>query len=387
MSNRYICKKFKTEKESFFAKAAELKASKKGIIDLSLGDPDLITAKNIIRKAAFDAENGYTRYAHPRGDMELREEIIKYYHKNYNRKIDKEEIMLTVGACHGTFLALAAVLNPGEEVIIPSPYFSPYKEQVKLAGGKPVFVENKFEADFQLNLKAIDKAVSKKTKAILINSPHNPTGSVQKKETLIELLKIARKHDILIFSDEVYENFDYKNKFYSLIKFKDDFKRIILLNSFSKTFAMTGWRLGFVIADKNILDIMQNINEGVCYSAPTVSQRAALEALKNEEKIKREIRNNFAKRVEYANQRLKANKIMEVAAAEGSFYIFPRIKKSGIKAEKFALKLLEEKGVLVLPGNDFGDQKGDFIRIACTLKLENLREAFDRIDDFSQQFN
>ena len=386
MSNKYISEQFKKEKESFFAKAAELKESKTDIIDLSLGDPDLRTAKGIIKKAALDAENGYTRYAHPRGDLELRTEIVNYYQRNYKQKLKKAEIMLTVGACHGTFLALTAVLNPGEEVIIPSPYFAPYKEQVKLAGGKPVFVESKFEDNFQINLKAIKKKINKKTKAILINSPHNPTGSVQPKETLVKLMKIARKNDLLIFSDEVYESFDYKNKFYSLINFKDDFERIILLNSFSKTFAMTGWRLGFVIADQKILDIMQKINEGICYSAPTISQRAAVEALKNEKKIKNEISNNFAQRVKYVKKRLKANQIMEVAVAEGAFYIFPRIKKSGLKAEEFALKLLEEKGVLVLPGNDFGDQREEFIRIACTLKLDKLKEAFDRIDVFTKQF-
>jgi len=387
MSSKYISEKFKDKNDSFFAKAAELKEKGSNIIDLSLGDPDLITAKNIIKKAALDAENGHTRYANPRGDIELREAIINYYQKNYNQEIKKEEIMLTVGACHGTFLALAAVLNPGEEVIIPSPYFTPYKEQVKLAGGTPVFVESKFEDNFKIDVEGINNAVSEKTKAIIINSPHNPTGSIQSKKTLIKLMKIAKDNDLLIFSDEVYESFDYENKFHSLVKFKEDFKRIILLNSFSKTFAMTGWRIGFVIADQTILDVMQNINEGVCYSAPTISQRAAVEALKNEKQIKEEIASDFSRRVKYAKKRLKANQIIEVAGGEGAFYIFPRIKKSGIKAEKFALKLLEEKGVLVLPGNDFGDQREEFIRIACTLKLDDLKEAFDRIDDFTASLN
>ena len=386
MSNSYINNDFKKGKESFFAKAAELKEAKENVIDLSLGDPDLITAKEIISKAALDAENGHTRYAHPRGDYELRSEIIKYYQKNYNQKIDKEEIMVTVGACHGTFLALTALLNPGEEVIIPSPYFAPYKDQVKLAGGKAVFVESKFEDDFKLDLKAIREAVNKKTKAIIINSPHNPTGVVQSKETLDQLMEIAREKDLLIFSDEVYESFDFEKRFHSLINYKEDFERIIILNSFSKTFAMTGWRLGFVIADSDILDIMQNINEGICYSAPTISQRAATAALKNEAKFKTEIANEFSDRVNYANQRLKKNKVIEVVEAEGAFYIYPRIKNTGLKAEKFALKLLEEKDVLVLPGNDFGDQKEEFIRIACTLNLKKLKEAFARIDEFTEEF-
>lgn len=386
MSSEFISEKFKQKKNSFFAKAAELKESKSDIIDLSLGDPDLLTANKIIKKAASDAKNGYTHYANPRGDLELRAEIVKYYQRNYKQKIKKEEIMLTVGACHGTFLALTAVLNPGEEVIIPSPYFAPYKEQVKLAGGVPVFVKSKFEDNFQIDIEAIKKAITVDTKVIFINSPHNPTGVVQEKEILIELMKIAKNNNLLIFSDEVYESFDYQNKFHSLINFKDDRERIILLNSFSKTFAMTGWRLGYVIADRNILNLMQNINEGICYSAPTISQRAALAALKNENNIKNEITNDFAQRMKYANQRFKKNKIMEVVEANGAFYIFPRIKKSGLQAEKFALKLLEEQGVLVLPGKDFGDQKDEFIRIACTVDLIELKEALARIDNFSQQF-
>lgn len=384
--SRYINTAYKQKAESFFAKAAEIKEEKENIIDLSLGDPDLITAENIIKKAAEDAKNGHTRYAHPRGEKQLRTEIKKYYKNNYKAEIKKEEIMLTVGACHGTFLALTAVLNPGEEVIIPSPYFAPYKDQVNLAGGKAVFVESRFKDDFKIDLNSLEKKINKNTKAILINSPHNPTGAVQTEEVLNKLIEIAEKYDLLILSDEVYENFDFKNKFHSLINYKNNFERIIILNSFSKTFAMTGWRLGFVIADSNILDVMQNINEGICYSASTISQRAAIEALKNEKKIKSEIRQKFSKRMDYAYQRLKDNKLFELADTAGAFYLFPKIKNTGFKAENFALKLLKEEGVLVLPGDDFGADNGEFIRIACTQKLEKLKKAFDKIDRFSDKY-
>lgn len=384
--SRYINTAYKQKSESFFAKAAEIKEEKENIIDLSLGDPDLITAENIIKKAAEDAKSGHTRYAHPRGEKKLRTDIKKYYKNNYNADIKKEEIMLTVGACHGTFLALTAVLNPEEEVIIPSPYFTPYKDQVKLAGGKAVFVESKFKDDFKIDLNKLEKKINKNTKAILINSPHNPTGAVQNKEVLDKLIEIAEKYDLLILSDEVYENFDFKNKFHSLIDYKNNFERIIILNSFSKTFAMTGWRLGFVIADSNILDVMQNINEGICYSAPTISQRAAIEALKNEKKIKDEIRQKFSKRMEYSYQRLKNNELFELADTAGTFYLFPKIKNNSLKAEIFALRLLKEEGVLVLPGDDFGVKNGEFIRIACTLGLEKLEKAFDKIDNFSDKY-
>lgn len=385
MSKSYLSNQFKKEKETFFAKAADLKANKNKIIDLSLGDPDLITAQEIIKQAALDSENGYTHYSHPRGDQELRNEIIRYYQNNYQQELDTKEIMVTVGACHGTFLALRAILNPGEEVIIPTPYFAPYKEQVKLAGGKPVFIENEFKKGFELNIEAIKKAINEKTKAIIINSPNNPTGAIYSKTILDKLMDLARKNDFLILSDEVYESFDFKNKFYSLINYKKDLERIILVNSFSKTFAMTGWRLGFVIANPEILRVMQDLNEGICYSAPTISQRAAIAALKNEKILKEEISSKFLKRMQYAKQRLKENKLLELKAAAGTFYLFPSIKKTGLSAENFALRLLAEAGILVLPGNDFGDKKGEFIRIACTLSIENLKKAFDKIDLFTQK--
>lgn len=384
MSKKFIKKEYQKTPATFFARAAEIKNSQTNIIDLSLGDPDLKTAAEIVNQAAADANQGYTHYAHPRGDFELREAIVAYYKKNYNQLIDLDQIMITVGACHGTFLALAAILNEGEEIIIPTPYFAPYKGQVELAGGKAVFVKSKFEADFQLDLDAVEEKITPKTKAILINSPHNPTGIIQKKKVLEKLIELAIKYDILILSDEVYENFDYKSEFYSLVNFNKQSDRIIILNSFSKTFAMTGWRLGFLIADPDLINVMQNLNEGICYSAPSISQRAAIKALTSEN-LKEEIRNCFAKRVSYANQIISANSELDLVKAEGAFYLFPRIKKTGLKAEEFALRLLKEEGVLVLPGDDFGDQNGEFIRIACTLELSKLTEALARICSFTKK--
>ncbi|MGM0603717.1 MAG: aminotransferase class I/II-fold pyridoxal phosphate-dependent enzyme [Bacillota bacterium] len=383
--NKFLAEKYKNKSNSFIASAADLKESKDDVIDLSLGDPDIITAKSVIKEAARDAEAGYTRYAHPRGDKELRQEIVRYYMRNYGTELDLNEMMVTVGACHGTFLALAAVLNSGEEVIIPSPYFTPYKGQVELAGGRAVFLETKMEDNFQISPEKLEELINNKTKAILINSPHNPTGVVQKKEILEKVIKLAEKYDLLVFSDEVYEAFDYNNKFFSLINFSQEKDRIIVLNSFSKIFAMTGWRVGFVVANPEILDTMQEINEGVCYSAPSISQRAALSALRQEKQIKEEIIMTFEERVKYVWKRVKENPYLQAAEPEGAFYLYINIKKSGLSAENFALKLLESYSVLVLPGRDFGDSEGEFIRIACTLEIKALRKAFDRIDKFLEK--
>ncbi|RCW41690.1 MULTISPECIES: aminotransferase class I/II-fold pyridoxal phosphate-dependent enzyme [unclassified Halanaerobium] len=385
MFNRFLNEKYQNKTDSFIAAAADLKESKDNIIDLSLGDPDIITAKSVIKEAARDAEAGYTRYAHPRGDKELRQEIIRYYMCNYDAELTLNEMMVTVGACHGTFLALAAVLNSGEEVIIPSPYFTPYKGQVELAGGKAVFLKTKMEDNFQIDPEKLEELISDKTKVILINSPHNPTGVIQNKMILKQIVELAEKYDLLVFSDEVYEAFDYNNKFYSLINFQQQKERIVILNSFSKIFAMTGWRVGFVIAQPDILDIMQEINEGVCYSAPSISQRAALSALRQEKQIKDEIIITFKERVEYVWKKVKENPYLSAAEPEGAFYLYINIKKSGLSADDFALKLLKNKSVLVLPGRDFGDSEGEFVRVACTLEIKELEKAFDRINKFIQE--
>ena len=385
MSNKFLADHYTEESKQFIAMVSDLKNSRENVIDLSLGDPDIITAKSIIKDTARDAENGHTRYTHPLGDADLRKEIINYYQKNYGISLSMKEVMVTVGACHGTFLALASVLNSGEEVIIPTPYFTPYKEQVNLAGGKAVFFETNFNQDFQIDTDELEKLINSKTKAILLNSPHNPTGAVQKKENIKKIVEIAKKHDILIFSDEVYEIFDYEDDFYSLINFRDDKQRIILLNSFSKMFSMTGWRVGFTVAPSEIIKVMQEINEGVCYSAPSISQRAAISALKEQDKIKEKIIKTFRERVYYSWKRIERNEKLETLVPQGTFYLYVNIKKTGFSSRDFVLKLLKEEGVLVLPGEDFGDNSGEFVRIACTQKLHKMKEAFDRIDHFIEK--
>ncbi len=382
MSKKYLAKSFHKENKQFIAKAADLKADCEDVIDLSVGDPDLITANSIINDAAQDAKSGYTYYTHPKGDKELRQEIIYYYQKNYGVSLNMEEIMVTVGACHGTFLALASVLNNEEEVIIPSPYFTPYKEQVKLAGGEPVFLKTDFDQSFQIDTNRLEKIISDKTKVILINSPHNPTGVIQEKENLKKILDLARQYDLLIFSDEVYEVFDYQNRFHSFINFREAKKRIVVLNSFSKIFSMTGWRVGFTIAPPEIINTMQEINEGICYSAPSISQRAAISALKKENKIKKELSDIFKERVFYAWERINKNEKFQVLSPEGTFYLYVNIKDTVYSSKEFVLELLKKQEVFVLPGEDFGDKSGEFIRIACTVNFQKMKEAFDRINYF-----
>ena len=288
--NKFLAQKNIGLPKTFIASTDKLKKSRDEIIDLSLGDPNISTADFVIKKAARDVAKKHSGYAHPRGDVELRKKITDYYQNNYGVTINKKEIMITVGACHATFLALNAVLDPGDEVIIPSPYFTPYKRQVELAGGKPVFI-NLFEKEkFQINPDRLENKINKNTKVILINSPHNPTGIIQKPEIIETISALALKYDLLLISDEVYGSFSYNNNFTSFLaqeKLKDN---LIIVNSFSKIFAMTGWRVGFASGPKKLLDIMQEINEGVCFSAPSISQRAALKALQHTTEITKNIK-------------------------------------------------------------------------------------------------
>ncbi len=378
-----LAKKYQINNKTFISGVNDLLNNQANLINLTIGDLDLDTAAAVIEEATADALAGYTHYSHPQGDKELCQAIINYHFKKDGITINEDELMITVGACHGTYLTLEAILDPDDEVIIPAPYFPPYISQVELAGGKAVLAETNAANGYQLDLANIDDLINKNTKAILINSPHNPTGVIQSNEVLDKLIDLAKKHQIIILSDEVYANFDYLNKFKSIKSLAQaKYQKTIIFNSFSKIFAMTGWRVGYVIAPAEIIDAIKQINEGVCYSAPTISQRAALAALRQEKSISREIVNKFAKRVEKTWQFIKSSKWLKSVKAEGAFYYFIDISASGLKSTEFTLKLLKTKHVFVLPGSDFGDQTGNFVRIACTKDIALIKEALIRIDDF-----
>jgi aspartate/methionine/tyrosine aminotransferase len=379
MQKRFLAKKYLTDNSNPLSAVASL-LGEKDIINLSIGDPDFITDITIIEGAFKDAVEGHTKYTKPAGDPELIKEIRRFYWEQYDIRVDEEEIMVTVGACHGMYVALQAIIDEGDEVIVPEPYFTPYKDQVEQAGGKLVTLTTKEEEGFNINIEALRGLVNKKTKAIIINSPNNPTGACYDRSTLEALAKLAEENDLIIISDEVYDALMFEEMHASILSVYGMKKRSILLGSFSKDYAMTGWRIGFAIAPDYVIKCMLQINEGICFSAPSISQRAAIHAIRNRNSIQPSLIEAFRERLVYAAERINSIKGMKVLKPKGSIYLFVNIKDTGMTSEEFSSLLIEKAKVVVLPGTAFGESGEGFVRIACTVGLEMLKEAFDRIE-------
>lgn len=350
-------------------------------INLSLGDPDLITHELIIDKSYADARAGHTKYTDFRGDPELRDEICKFYKEEYDFDVKDEEVFVCASACLGMYLALEAIIDDGDEVILQAPYFTPYTQQVELARGIPVELPTYEEEDFQISVERLEALITERTKAIIINSPSNPTGNCLTMDTMKKIAEIADKYDLVVIADDIYTSFSYQRAFVPFATLPGMKERTIILNSFSKNFTMTGWRVGNIIAPDYIIRTVQQINENVVFTAPSISQRAAIHALRHRKEVQPPMIEEYRTRMFYAAERINAIPGMHVIyPPKGSFYLFVNIKDTGLTSEEAAMAILREAHVLVLPGNAFGECGEGFVRIACTVNVDKLKEAFDRIE-------
>jgi len=379
MKHRFIAKRYWQNVSTPMGKTSDLANKYNDIINLSLGDPDYITDIKVIEAAFEDAKQGHTKYTDPLGQLELREEIINYYNEMYNYELGPNEVMAVVGACHGMYLVLEAILDEGDEVIVPEPYFTTYPHQIKLARGKTVTLETLEEEGFKINIEKLESLINSRTKAIIINTPNNPTGVCLDKETLEAISKVAIENDLIVIADDIYGSFSFCDPFIPIATLEGMKDRTITIGSFSKDYAMTGWRIAFVAAPDFIINCIKEINEGVCFSAPTISQRAALHALKMRKIIQPSMVEEYKKRVFYAYEKVKEIHNMSVISPQGTFYMFINIKETGLTSEEVSNKILEEAHVLVIPGNSFGKSGEGYIRIACTVGVDKLKIAFDRI--------
>ncbi|MGB7605388.1 MAG: pyridoxal phosphate-dependent aminotransferase [Lutisporaceae bacterium] len=380
MKHKFISKRYWKANTTPMAEVVELAHKYDDIINLSLGDPDLITDSRVIAEAFKDANAGHTRYTDSLGDLELREEISLYYKNVYRYNMGVREIMAVVGACHGMHLVLEAILDDGDEVIVPEPYFTPYANQIKLARGKLIPLETYEMEGFQVNVERLKTLITERTKAIIINSPNNPTGACLSKKVLEELAEVAIQKDIIIITDEVYGVFSFNEPFLPITTIEGMRERTITIGSFSKDYAMTGWRIGYVLAPEYLIECIRDINEGICFTAPSISQRAAIHAIRLREKIQPDLVNEYKKRVYYAYERINKISGMSVLPPQGSFYLFVNIKKTGLSSTEVCKRLLEEAHILAVPGNAFGKSGEGYIRIACTVGLDKLKLAFDRME-------
>ena len=381
MKHRFVAKRYWKDQSTAMGKSDEMAKSFNDVINLSLGDPDLITDRLIIDKSYEDARAGHTKYTDFRGDPELRAEICKYYKEEYDMDVKDEEVFVCASACLGMYLALEAIVDDGDEVILQAPFFTPYPQQVELARGIPVELPTYEEEDFQINIERLESLITERTKALVINSPSNPTGNCLTVETMEKIAEIAERHDLIVIADDIYTAFSYQNPFVPFGSLPGMKERTIFLNSFSKNFTMTGWRVGNIIAPDYIIKVIQQINENVVFTAPSISQRAAIHALRHRAEVQPPMVEEYRKRMFYAAERInQIPKLSVIYPPKGSFYLFMNIKETGLSSVEAADRILEEAHVLMLPGDAFGTCGEGYVRIACTVNVDTLKEAFDRIE-------
>ncbi len=382
MENRFLSKRYcGREEDTVIGHVTALARQADDVINLSIGDPDVNTPQQIIDAAFADAKAGYTKYTDCRGYKELRDEIAKYYKDEFDMDIADEEIMVTTSGCMAMSVVLEAILDDGDEVVSQSPYFTIYKTQVELARGKLVELDTFEEERYQVNIERLESRITPKTKAIIINSPNNPSGSCLTVETMKKIAEVAEKHDLVVISDEIYTIYSFDHPFVPFSSLPGMKERTVTINSFSKDYVMTGWRIGAIIAPPQIIDTVRRISENLVFSTPAVSQRAALHALRCRKEVQPALSKIFRERIFYAAERINKIPNMHVIYPPmGTFYLFVNIKDTGLTSEEAAMKIFEETHVVMIPGNGFGRCGEGYLRIACTVDISQLKEAFDRIE-------
>ncbi|WP_068455886.1 aminotransferase class I/II-fold pyridoxal phosphate-dependent enzyme [Aedoeadaptatus pacaensis] len=380
MNKAMISKKYGNRESGALAASADLAKAYHDVVDFTLGDPDLTTPAAIIRAAAEDALSGHTHYTNSQGDGELIAAIVDFQKETYGVELSPENVFVTTSACHGMWLVLETMLDEGDEVMIIEPYFAPYADQVKMAGGVPVFIPTDPDEGFRPNMDAIRKKVTEKTKALIVNTPNNPSGLCLKKEELMALGQLAEEKDFYLIADDIYTAFSYESPFVPMASIDACKDRTITLRSFSKNFAMTGWRIGYILGDKDFIAAAKSVNENNVYTAPAISQRAALYALTHRDEVQPAIVEEFKKRTFHAYERLKRLKNIRIAEPTGTFYLFVDIRPTGLTEDEVWQKLLDEAHVLTVKGSAFGESGRGFLRLAVTVGVDDIDKAFDRME-------
>lgn len=364
----------------FFDLVSEM--NDKDVISLGVGEPDFDTPWHVRDEGIYSLEKGRTFYTSNSGLKELREEICNYLDRRYQVSYDwHHETIVTVGGSEGIDIAMRAMLDPGDEVLIPQPSYVSYEPCAILAGGKPVIIELKAENEFRLTPEELLEYITDKTKILVLPYPNNPTGAIMERADLEKIAEIVMEKDIFVLSDEIYSELSYKGDHVTIASIPGMKERTILINGFSKAYAMTGWRLGYACGPEVILKQMLKIHQFAIMCAPTTSQYAAVEALKNGDDDVAEMREQYNQRRRYL---LHAFAEMGLPCFEpyGAFYVFPCIKEFGMTSDEFATRFLQEEKVAVVPGTAFGDSGEGYIRISYAYSLENLKVAIGRLSHF-----
>lgn len=378
----FLSDKVQTIKPSGIRKFFDIVSEMKDAISLGVGEPDFDTPWFIRDEGIYSLEKGRTFYTSNAGLKPLRQEIVNYISRTQNINYNPDnEVIVTVGGSEAIDIGLRAVINPNDEVIIPQPSYVSYEPCAILAGAKPVIINLKAENEFRLTPEELLNAITDKTKVLILPYPNNPTGAIMEQDDLEKIARIAKEKDLLVMSDEIYSALTYKDKHVSIASLDGMKERTILINGFSKAYAMTGWRLGYACGPQEIIKQMTKIHQFAIMCAPTTSQYAAVEALKKGDDAVEEMRKSYNQRRRFLMDSFKKMGL-ECFEPFGAFYVFPCIKEFNMTSEEFATRLLTEEKVAVVPGTAFGDCGEGYLRISYAYSIENLKIAIDRINSF-----
>lgn len=383
----FVNKKVKDIKPSGIRKFFDIASEIKGCISLGVGEPDFDTPWHIREEGIYSLEKGKTYYTSNSGLKELRIEISKYINNKLNVNYDPlNEILITVGGSEAIDLCMRSIIEPGDEILITTPCYVSYEPCVTLAGGIVKTIPLKNENEFRLTKKELIDAITPKTKALIICFPNNPTGAIMEYKDLCDIAEVCIKHNLLVVSDEIYSELTYGVNHASISQVPGMKDRTVIVNGFSKAYSMTGWRLGYAMGPSDIIKAMTKIHQFCIMCAPTNSQYAAIEAIRNGDKDILYMREAYDERRRYLINRFK-DMGLPCFEPKGAFYIFPEIKKFGLSSEEFCLKLLEEEKVVVVPGDAFGQSGEGYIRISYAYSIDDLKKALDRLENFIKRLN
>ena len=381
--NLYLNNNIKKIKPSGIRRFFDIANQMDDVISLSIGEPDFATPFHI-RQAAIDSlEKGQTWYTPNRGFADLRNEISKYFLRRFDVSYNpSDEVLVTVGGSEAIDLCVRALVNPGEEVLVPQPSFVCYSPIAEMTGATPVIIDTKEENKFKLTKDDLERHITEKTKLLILPYPNNPTGAVLTKEELAEIAKVVKKHDLFVMSDEIYAELSYLDERYTTFsKIEGMRERTVVVSGFSKSYAMTGWRLGYALGPKEIISQMTKLHQFAIMSAPTTSQYAAIEALKNGDQDIENMRTKYDMRRRFLVSEL--NKMgLRCFNPEGAFYVFPCIKSTGLSSEEFCKQLILKKHVAIIPGTAFGKSGEGYVRISYSYSLAHIEKALKRIKSF-----
>ena len=377
-----MSKRIQEVKPSGIRRFFDILEEMKDAISLGIGEPDFVTPWHIRDAGIYSLEKGFTKYTGNAGMAELRREIAAYLNRRFDLQYDfANQIVVTVGGSEAIDLSLRCLLNPGDEVIVPVPSFVCYGPLASMAGGTPVYVELKAENEFRLTPEQLKAAITPKTKIVVLPFPSNPTGGIMERRDLEALADVLRGTDIMVLSDEIYAELTYGQRHVSMANLTDMYERTVVVSGFSKSHAMTGWRMGYVCAPRPIIAAMTKLHQFGIMSAPTTSQYAAVEAMRNGDKDIEHMREEYDRRRRYLVENL--NRIgLQCFEPKGAFYVFPCIQSTGLSSEEFCERFLKEEKVAVIPGNAFGPGGEGFVRACYAASMKDIAEAVSRMDNF-----